>query len=91
MLTTLFFYYFINQLLNKRYISANAERLRDKFVRHEGQMELTAAINGTLHSANYDNLLDQLSTKIDQNTKVKKREREKREKEIEKERERKKR
>jgi len=52
-----------------RYITANAEKLRDVFVSHEGKMELEALGGGNIHSADYSSLIGQLSDQIDKNTK----------------------
>lgn len=59
-----------SQLLNEtRYITANAEKLRDVFVSHQGNMELQAHGGGNILSADYADLIGQLSAKIDKNTK----------------------
>jgi len=52
-----------------RYIIANAEKLRHLFVSHEGQVELKAYGGGNIFSANYDDLISQISDQIDKNTK----------------------
>lgn len=52
-----------------RYINANAEKLRNLFVSHEGQVELKAFGSGSIYSANYDDLISQISDQIDKNTK----------------------
>jgi hypothetical protein len=56
-------------LNSNRYINANAARLRGKFVDHEGQIELKASAEGTLATANYDELISQISDSIDEHTK----------------------
>eukprot|EP00026_Physarum_polycephalum_P010906 Phypoly_transcript_11092.p1 GENE.Phypoly_transcript_11092~~Phypoly_transcript_11092.p1 ORF type:complete len:346 (+),score=48.87 Phypoly_transcript_11092:111-1148(+) len=52
-----------------RYITANAEKLRDVFVSHQGKMDLEAFGGGNIHSADYASLIGQLSDQIDKNTK----------------------
>eukprot|EP00026_Physarum_polycephalum_P009562 Phypoly_transcript_09690.p1 GENE.Phypoly_transcript_09690~~Phypoly_transcript_09690.p1 ORF type:complete len:349 (+),score=45.67 Phypoly_transcript_09690:292-1338(+) len=52
-----------------RYITANAEKLRAVFVSHEGKMELNAVGGGNIYSADYSDLIGQLSEGIDKNTK----------------------
>jgi len=52
-----------------RYINANAEKLRHLFVSHEGKLDLVATSGGNIYSANYSNLISQISDQIDQNTK----------------------
>lgn len=52
-----------------RYITANAERLRDKFVSHEGKKELSVTASGTLATADYGYLISKISDQIDANTK----------------------
>lgn len=52
-----------------RYITANAEKMRDKFVSHAGKMQLTAYGTGNIHSADYSSLIGQLTEQIDENTK----------------------
>jgi len=52
-----------------RYITANAEKLRDAFVSHQGQMKLEANGGGNIHTADYNDLISQLSDQIDKNTK----------------------
>lgn len=51
-----------------RYVNAHAEALRSVFVAHEGQLNLEAQGTGSLYTANYDDLVDQLVAKIDENT-----------------------
>ena len=43
--------------------------MRYVFVDHKGKLELTAIGGGSIHSANYDDLIGQLSDKIENNTK----------------------
>jgi hypothetical protein len=52
-----------------RYITQNAEKMRDLFVSHQGKIELTSFGGGNIHSADYDNLIGQLSDQIDKHTK----------------------
>lgn len=52
-----------------RYVDANAKRLRDVFVSHEGKKKLVVFGGGTFETADYDGLIDRISEKIDQNTK----------------------
>lgn len=52
-----------------RFINANAEKLRGKFVEHEGQLELKAVSMGDLSTANYQELFSQIADAIDERTK----------------------
>jgi hypothetical protein len=49
----------------------NTEKLRDVFVSHQGKMELEARGGGNIYSADYSDLIEQLSGQIDKNTKGK--------------------
>ena len=51
------------------YIDRNSEKLRDHFVSHDGKKQLTVNGGGTIHTANWDALIDKMSELIDQNTK----------------------
>lgn len=51
------------------HIDRNAESMRNLFVNHQGQIELTAYGFGNIHSADYSDLVNQLTVQIDNNTK----------------------
>ena len=53
----------------QRYIDANAEKLRHIFVEHEGKLKLEVEGGGNIYTANYPELIKQLSNEIDQHTK----------------------
>lgn len=52
-----------------KYVDVHAEQLRKHFVDHEGKKQLTVHGNGSILSADWDDLIDQMSEQIDQNTK----------------------
>lgn len=51
-----------------QYVDTHSEEMRSSFVKHDGQIELEAYGSGTIYTANYDDLIDQLRNKIDKNT-----------------------
>jgi len=51
------------------YIDKNAIRMQSIFVNHEGKKELVVNGIGSIHTADYDRLIDAMSTEIDKNTK----------------------
>lgn len=53
-----------------RYVDAHAERMRHVFVTHSGQKELVVYGSGTIFTANYQSLVDQLNKHIQKNTKA---------------------
>jgi hypothetical protein len=52
-----------------RYIDAHAEELRSIFVNHSGQVELTAYGGGSIRTANYDSLVQQICEAMDKHVK----------------------
>lgn len=51
------------------YVDRNAERMRNTFVNHEGKIELVAKGDGNIYSADYNDLIKQIVTQIEENTK----------------------
>ena len=50
------------------YVDRNAEAMRSKFVKHDGQKELVVYALGNIMTANYDQLVKDISQKIEENT-----------------------
>jgi len=50
------------------YVDKNAEMMRPLFVSHEGQKELIAYSSGDIYSADYDDMISQLTKQIDEQT-----------------------
>lgn len=51
-----------------RYVNKNAEEMRHLFVSHEGKIELKSCGFGNIITLDYDDVIDQLSKKIDEHT-----------------------
>eukprot|EP01126_Amoeba_proteus_P007866 TRINITY_DN1286_c0_g1_i5.p1 TRINITY_DN1286_c0_g1~~TRINITY_DN1286_c0_g1_i5.p1 ORF type:complete len:365 (-),score=80.48 TRINITY_DN1286_c0_g1_i5:139-1179(-) len=52
------------------YVDRHAEEMRHHFVTHKGKKELVVYSVGSITTANYDDLINQMSNKIDENTKA---------------------